>query len=423
MLLSWPYLEEKRIKLTNFPKILTFQMNHLTSNDCNILNNHAIQLATLSKDSFWIDFTTIPRCPLEVLAYQILNNHIKILKEQDTTINTTTSGAEWWIQVKDITRPNDNLTTLTSPTNGTTTNILSTSADLDDSMATDDNNYTTNNGIDLHYDKDEEIAEAFNVGVFPTLSTVTYLSPDQIASAPTVIFDTTASDPVGSDILSYTVSYPRQGKHLIFEGSLLHGAPSSYTTQSEGITLPLHDIGQSPTFNKRITFLVNIWAGHHPCGVQPLPINLLTQLPLSHMSATYTSDTPNETAAPAAPAATAYVMQPLHMTPLPIEPIKVTKKDLTRQPDCWTTLPFVTETSAWGKDEDETGLLLGYWEPPLLSTIGNDSGNGSSHSSSTSASTYQVVYPARVQGACLRYEEDGEGMDEFCTEIGGVSAV
>ena len=23
--------------------------------------------------------------------------------------------------------------------------------------------------------------------------------------------------------------------------------------------------------------------------------------------------------------------------------------------------------------------------------------------------------------ACLRYEEDGEGMDEFCTEIGGVS--
>lgn len=78
--------------------------------------------------------------------------------------------------------------------------------------------------IDLHYDKDENIAEAFSVGVFPQISTVTYVSSSS-SFQPTMVFNTTAGDAVGTAISDCFISFPRVGKHVAFDGRFLHGAP------------------------------------------------------------------------------------------------------------------------------------------------------------------------------------------------------
>ena len=46
-------------------------------------------------------------------------------------------------------------------------------------------------GIDLHYDKDEALAESFGLGSFPTLSTVTYLTGASSKAPPTILLDHT----------------------------------------------------------------------------------------------------------------------------------------------------------------------------------------------------------------------------------------
>ena len=69
----------------------------------------------------------------------------------------------------------------------------------------------------MHYDKDERVAEIFGVGVFPQISTVTYLNGSPTFQ-PTVVFNNTASNPVGAPISESYVSYPMPGKHIAFDG-------------------------------------------------------------------------------------------------------------------------------------------------------------------------------------------------------------
>ena len=57
--------------------------------------------------------------------------------------------------------------------------------------------------------------------------------------------------------------YPRKGKHVAFDGQLLHGVPVEYHTGPPGL---------------RVTFLVNIWLGHTPVGLELLPEQLLSEL-------------------------------------------------------------------------------------------------------------------------------------------------
>lgn len=100
------------------------------------------------------------------------------------------AGAEWWVQYKS------------------------------------DESLDRSAGIDLHYDKDEEIAAQYGVGVFPNLSTVTYLSCTA-TSLPTLILNNNPCTPVGDPIPEAYLSYPVIGKHVAFNGSLLHGIHNS----------------------------------------------------------------------------------------------------------------------------------------------------------------------------------------------------
>eukprot|EP01033_Poteriospumella_lacustris_P007275 gene7275-5230_t len=112
----------------------------------------ATNLVSLSKETFWLPATASPRCYLEELAQGIgmaqLRHHLQPHVSSEAAFQQALAlcGFEWWVQVKHA------------------TNV--------DCNSTED----INDGIDLHYDKDETIAEQFGLGIFPALSTVTYLT-------------------------------------------------------------------------------------------------------------------------------------------------------------------------------------------------------------------------------------------------------
>lgn len=204
------------------------------------LVREAEELIQHSKETFWLDSSIMERqgdiCMLERLAWCIYLRHFKhyddIFSEDEKG-----GGAEWWVQIKDA--------------------------------------GSVDGGIDLHYDKDEALAETFGLAFFPTLSTVSYLtsSPDHSFN-PTIVFDHTYDRGEDELIDSMLVSKPCIGKHLVFDGKLLHGAPAHQDFRSWSCSM---DAGISseipPDGSKRVTFLVNLWK-KKPAKVLELPSSI-----------------------------------------------------------------------------------------------------------------------------------------------------
>ena len=361
-----------------------------------LLRTDSCQLVRQSKDTFWVDDSFEPRCSLEGFVRNIYEYHKKNLPE-----DIMSSGAEWWVQAKDITLTN---------------NITS--------------------AIDLHYDKDEEVAELFTVGLFPWMSTVTYLTNTSPNASPTIIFDNKSYDPVSKEIKDCILSWPIVGKHICFDGRNLHGAPSEPALRniySALETQPVDDVSTS----MRVTLVVNIWINHHPSGADKLPENLLHQ---------FTAFSPSPTSANGAfsnPIYTVTVMPEPIVLVLDTEVVEAglvpanasgtstvnpknipevdeeeeydegeagAKKEILNLNGKWVTLPFVSDSSIWGKDVDETGLVMNMWVPSphlvaskqLQKQYNNNSDEG------TIFSTLHLRYDD-IYAASLVYEEEGEG--------------
>jgi hypothetical protein len=316
---------------------------------------HCITLSKLSKDTFWINGNSNPRSSLEMLALKIFFHHIEDMKCQ---IDLDRSGAEYWVQVKGV--DNDN--------------------ESDD---------TRNLGVDIHYDKDEEIASIFKVGVFPTLSTVTYLS-DVNGSAPTVVFQHTANNPVGSPITKAWVTPCCVNKHLCFDGRFLHGAPSQLSQKNNSES---QNIFSSNTLfsNLRVTFLVNIWIHHQPSGVQPMPIEIINSLNRATIPINNTTLS----------AVSLKVISGPNMTD-----INITTDDIDDDNGNWEVIPFVSDKTTWGKGVDEVGISLRMWLPNITKQ----------YISSSNQNTIQINYNDTECAALLEYEDE-EILDEFYDEI------
>jgi hypothetical protein len=188
---------------------------------------------TYVEGSMWLAADAAPRCLLEALAGAIFERHTRGVE-----IDRATAGAEWWVQCR---------------------------------VPGDDG---AGDPIDFHWDVDEHLQDEKRLTVTPQLSTVTYLSD---GGAPTCIVNTRAprryrvSDVYGP-VTSATLSFPRCGKHTVFDGALLHGA------------VPVQERAEGA----RITLLVNIWLDHHPTAVSPMipPLcSLLTQPPTRRSAA------------------------------------------------------------------------------------------------------------------------------------------
>jgi hypothetical protein len=166
-----------------------------------------------------------PRCRLEELALSIFRFHTKNAKFKDEL-----SGAEWWTQVVD-----------------------------------------SEDDIGFHWDRDYGHEGSTGENLYPHLATVTYLTN---RGGPTVILskggmqssDDCHSGPANEIVLSKPVI----GKHIKFDGRLLHAAPSNLISNdlSERSELPKgiisRDNHQIPDKFKRVTFLVNIWLNRIP---------------------------------------------------------------------------------------------------------------------------------------------------------------
>lgn len=185
------------------------------------------------------------------------------------------SGAEWWTLVLDAPSAEEK-------------EAKKNDADDDDEEEEDDE-------VGMHFDADYGLeAQMSNFLLHPRVATITYLSE---IGVPTLILDKKSPAPsdtekksLGGDISKAWLSHPRFGKHVAFDGRLLHGAPGEFfpavakSTSDEPKAKKAkveENNGSSKGHalsGKRITFLVNIWLNHCPIDAEILDDDIVGKL-------------------------------------------------------------------------------------------------------------------------------------------------
>jgi len=353
-------------------------------------------------------------CELEQLAVLIFRQHWKHYNlsdhdsylakgaadnEEPTTpvpLKDRCIGAEWWVQVKRVRFPGKE------------------DGDGCDAAA---------EAVDLHYDKDEALAESFGLGAFPTLSTVTYLTTtatsataastnSSVEAAPTVIFNQRYDESETDCISEMMVSHPAPQKHLVFDGRLLHGAPSHFALRRQAQPQSQLQTSAAPTATSddssdndqhmRITFLVNIWIDHKPVAVETLPDSIrqaLIQVAAAAAGADESSCPPLLQQL----LSTVEQQDPLFVGPLPVP--KMTLGSTTAKQESSADrieLPFVGGKATWANDDDESD--------PAIMVLSTFSPLPSMHESDTLLVKFEPGFEAALQypGASSS-DDEGEG--------------
>lgn len=208
----------------------------LLSSDCELVfsSKKVKNVDSYSTGStYFINANASPRCLLEEFAQLIYKMHTS-----NATFDALTSGAEWWVNVVD---PDDD--------------------------------------IGVHWDRDYGIEETYGMHIYPQLATVTYLSD---VGGPTIIYDKPgtfcADDEIKGTISSCIISQPKVNKHIVFDGLLLHAAPSEIEPNLLDDSKEDDEVEELQSMKKRITFLVNIWCNHLPSQSNLLPKSILKHL-------------------------------------------------------------------------------------------------------------------------------------------------
>jgi hypothetical protein len=288
-----------------------------------------------------------------------------------------------------------------------------------------------------------------------------------LAAAPTVIFETTASQPVGSGIKRCFVSLAEVGKHVSFDGRYLHGAPAqlrsfardNYTgSSSSGSGSNDATSGSTDSHASlravRVTFLVNVWLNHHPAAIAPLPADIVTSLanqitdpagnnrlrlrPMEHMSF----------APPTLSSSSSSSCDTFPLTSLDVTAALTEEEGDGSDLGEWQRVPFVSKQTEWGKGDDEAGLALVVWVPYSVqktrvwqSCRASSSGGGNkkkktklthntlavSADSKSSvipvdapcSNTFSFHFKDRASHSRLEYDEDSEAEEEFAGEFQG----
>jgi hypothetical protein len=215
-----------------------------------------------------------PRCALEELVLDIFCKHTEHLP--DDIFVPEQSGAEWWTLVLEEEKEDNS-------NNNTSSN------EDDDAEGSDE--------VGMHFDADYGLEDqAPNLLLHPRLATVTYLSD---CGTPTVILHQRSPPPddvdkktLQGDVCTAWISHPRVGKHIAFDGRLLHGAPATFFPGRTNMKscpkyLDVNQPGEPPSkklkimdaqIEKRYTLLVNVWLNHCPLDAEPLDDDVLAKL-------------------------------------------------------------------------------------------------------------------------------------------------
>ena len=239
-----------------------------------LLNDCSLVFTARTKDdsdgystgsTFFLPCLMKPRCALEALAQRIFRAHVDTMGElindegeKELLYDPERSGAEWWTLVLD------------TPSN--------TDAPDDDDKAdeNDDDDDEEDDEVGIHFDADYGLEEQLpNYMLHPRVATITYLCD---IGVPTIILDKRSPPPLdiekkslNGNIRKAWLSHPVFGKHVAFDGRLLHGAPGEYfpsiKNKSSNVAEPkakrLKVEGNACTSTsklsgKRITFMVNV---------------------------------------------------------------------------------------------------------------------------------------------------------------------
>lgn len=146
------------------------------------------------------------------------------------------------------------------------------------------------------------------------------------------------------------VSRPKLGKHIVFDGSLLHGAPAHSMLKPNANCDATDDEG-STTPSIRVTFLVNVWKDRRPASVHPLAPQIRQKLQLLQSPSAAINDT--------------FAMVPQTVPTISYE----TEEDIPQSIRNRIELPFVTKGITWEDTiedgDDEGGLVVSTFPPPL----------------------------------------------------------
>ena len=331
---------------------------------CDRLVEQALELIKHTRDTHWIslksmldekdrcDFSQFDElCELEILACSIFLRHVEAykFKTEEDNLKVNDIGAEWWVQVKEI-----------------------------DELIESDIENKTFEAIDLHYDKDEELAASFDIGSFPTMSTVTYLTDgtfgkydgDYVSAPPTLVFAHTHEmlnrGPLGRTLLDdfkqkspqLVISHAREGKHLCFDGRLLHGAAANIGLRQK-VCRGNKTSRLSHKGGLRVTFLVNIWMTRRPSRVTILSEHIRTVL--KAVSGSHDEVLSRSTFIPRC-------IIPMYQRDVHF--CNINQKDINR-----IKLPFVSKSATWINDENpegkettmnDSGLVVSIIPPPPL---------------------------------------------------------
>ena len=213
--------------------------------DCKIAftSKNADGAAYSTGSTFFIGSHEKPRCQLEKMALSVFNFHAKRLGK---TYDTKISGAEWWTQCID-----------------------------------------SRDDIGFHWDRDYDLEERTGELRYPDVGTVTYLTdvgvgtmvlPCEGAHNDTGNADSAHLEKPNSSncFNSLLISKPKKGKHMYFDGRLLHAAPGDYDgndneTEEGSHASESDDEEEDEEVETRVTFLVNVWFDHKPEGSCALP--------------------------------------------------------------------------------------------------------------------------------------------------------
>ena len=232
--------------------------------------------------TFWVGAGALPRCQLEAFALHVLHLHghtssmaegpVVDADKEGGAPDPTLVGAEWWVQLRSV-----------APAR--LQGVEGAAGDDAGPMAGEGE--ADGSSIAFHYDCDEGLYSATGELVPPWLSTVTYLSA---LGAPTLILPSMPDYAGGgcpTDGVGAYVSFPHPGKHLCFDGRLLHGCPHTLAGEFAGARHAPTDADASATGatdegksgdGLRLTLLVNLWRCHRPVGPQPLPSRVAAAL-------------------------------------------------------------------------------------------------------------------------------------------------
>lgn len=276
-----------RYPFASFTSAVSIDVNQLEDiiHDCDLAFT-----ARAKKDSdayssgatFFVPGTMKPRCALEQLALNIFQSHTKGL-ETGKHFDLERSGAEWWTLVMD--------------TNSSPEAKEEKPKSDDDSESSEEEE---DDEVGMHFDADYGLEDQLpNYLLHPRIATVTYLSN---VGVPTLVLNKRSPPPTDVDKKSLNgsigkgwLSCPLIGKHIAFDGRLLHGAPGTFFPAFN--SPPEKDEKEPPSKKrkveggnevdtidakgngtKRITFMVNVWLNHCPIDAELIDDDLCSQM-------------------------------------------------------------------------------------------------------------------------------------------------